>query len=497
MRERGRALWAVLLLTPGAWACRDRSQQVVRLPLPETEWVAKSAETRPGCWLSSGDAVVWELPPGPARRVEGVYESSLSGQGTGKLEIALRSDGQREPDWRRTLNVATDAGGWNRWSVALPSTRTAARLEITYRDASSRRGPVSLSRRTGAALAPPSAAADRRALRHRHAARRSRLGVRIQGSDDAAARPLLPGMAARGDLPARGQLDAALARLALSFPVRGAPRRRARRSAPALGRRDARGGGRARRVPDARRDGRGLRRSRLRIRARLRPVCRAREAGPRGRREGARDARRASGRAGVSLSPHLPGARLHARGLRREAALRQPRAARARLAGDGRRARRHARRGSGVSGLDPGEVRRGASQRGRRVRAAARRARALGAPLGHGDRLHLRPRGSSLRARLEGAVPRLDPRQPVPLRGGDRRAAADPDSLEAAGARHLAQRRVAARRRADGGRGGRRSRARLLRGPFAFFRRAAGRPQRRDGGAAARRARRCAWAATS
>jgi hypothetical protein len=134
MPDRGRRLCAVLLAA-GTWACRARSQQVVRLPLPETEWLTKSAETRPGCWLSPGDAVVWDVPPGPSRRLEGVYESSLSGQKTGQLDLALRAADRGAPKWRHSLSVSPDSSGWNRWSVQLPPTEAATRLEMTYRDA--------------------------------------------------------------------------------------------------------------------------------------------------------------------------------------------------------------------------------------------------------------------------------------------------------------------------------------------------------------------------
>jgi hypothetical protein len=134
MPDRSRRLCA-LLLAAGTWACRARSQQVVRLPLPETEWLTRGADTRPGGWLSAGDAVVWDVPPGASRRLEGSYDSSLAGPQTGRLELTLRPDERGAPAWRDSLPVSADAGGWNRWSVRLPPTEAAMRLEVAYRDA--------------------------------------------------------------------------------------------------------------------------------------------------------------------------------------------------------------------------------------------------------------------------------------------------------------------------------------------------------------------------
>jgi arylsulfatase A-like enzyme len=153
MPDRGRRLCAFLLLAAGTVACRDRSQPFVRLPLPETESVTKSGETRPGCWLSPGDAVVWEIPPGPSRRLEGAYESSLSGQRTGHLDVALRPDEPGAAGWRRSVPVSPDAG-WNRWSVQLPPTETATRLEMIYRDATPVAAVRSLFLSEPALLAP-------------------------------------------------------------------------------------------------------------------------------------------------------------------------------------------------------------------------------------------------------------------------------------------------------------------------------------------------------
>ncbi len=124
----------LLLLGAGAGACREGSKQPVRLPLPRTEWVARAAETRPGAWLSPGDAVEWDLPAGPARRLEGGYDSSLAGDPPGWLELAVSSGGGRALSWKSSVRLSSDAARWNRWSVELPGMPAAARLTLTYRD---------------------------------------------------------------------------------------------------------------------------------------------------------------------------------------------------------------------------------------------------------------------------------------------------------------------------------------------------------------------------
>lgn len=141
MRLRaGCARWSRGLLAgvvcAGAFACRARSESVIRLPVPRVEWLGKAAETRPGCWLSPGDAVVWQLPPGRPRRLEGAYDSSLAGAGTGRLDLVVGPRGAGRARWRRTLPVSPDPARWSRWSVELPAMDEASRLEITYRDVS-------------------------------------------------------------------------------------------------------------------------------------------------------------------------------------------------------------------------------------------------------------------------------------------------------------------------------------------------------------------------
>jgi arylsulfatase A-like enzyme len=132
--RRSRRIAFLLLLLTSAGACRGGSKQPVRLPLARTEWEAKGTETRPGIWLSPGDAVEWDLPAGPARRLEGGYDSSLAGNPAGGLELSVSSGKGRASSWKAAVRLSFDAARWNRWSVVLPALPEQARLTLTYRD---------------------------------------------------------------------------------------------------------------------------------------------------------------------------------------------------------------------------------------------------------------------------------------------------------------------------------------------------------------------------
>ena len=124
---------AVLALVAGAAACRARSHRFVRLPLPEIERLGVAAETRPGAWLSPGDSMSWDLPPGPACRLESSWTGALAGPWR-SLEVRLTS----RPGGREILHDSVVLRGnpeaWNRWNLALPELSAPGRLEIIARD---------------------------------------------------------------------------------------------------------------------------------------------------------------------------------------------------------------------------------------------------------------------------------------------------------------------------------------------------------------------------
>jgi arylsulfatase A-like enzyme len=140
-RKAGEALrlrrLAVLLLAAGIPACRHRLDQVSRLPAPpeEVEWLKAGSDTRPGIWLSAGDAISWDVPAGPARRLSGAYESSLAGASPGSLEVSLSSPGRAaaSPFWQDGLPAVSEAGRWRAFSIDVPPTREPVRLSLSYR----------------------------------------------------------------------------------------------------------------------------------------------------------------------------------------------------------------------------------------------------------------------------------------------------------------------------------------------------------------------------
>ena len=136
MRRRSpAALLAVALFSA---ACGDRSRRVVRLPLPETEWLAVASETRPGVWLSPGDSVRWSLPPGAARGIVGGYASLLAGDPAGHLRVRISG---RERD---RIGLASDPVRWHAYSIAVPRSSSPVELEMTYEIAAAGGAPRSL-----------------------------------------------------------------------------------------------------------------------------------------------------------------------------------------------------------------------------------------------------------------------------------------------------------------------------------------------------------------
>jgi arylsulfatase A-like enzyme len=126
-----------VLLAAGALACRDRSHRAIHLPVSSREWLEVASETRPGTWLTSGDAIVWDLPAGPKRRIEGGCATPLAGDPPGRLEIRrLARAGEKEPAGAAIeAPLACDGKGWCRWAAELPAATSPARLEIAYRAA--------------------------------------------------------------------------------------------------------------------------------------------------------------------------------------------------------------------------------------------------------------------------------------------------------------------------------------------------------------------------
>lgn len=131
-RPRFAVAGGMLALAAFSLACGERSRRVVRLAVPETEWVGVASETRPGAWLSPGDAVRWSLPAGPARRLSGAYASLLAGDPAGSL--ALRISGG-EPPARPGLSLSADPSRWHEFSLELPATGSPAELALTYENA--------------------------------------------------------------------------------------------------------------------------------------------------------------------------------------------------------------------------------------------------------------------------------------------------------------------------------------------------------------------------
>ena len=110
-------------------AC-GRSERIARLPVPNAEHVAVGAESRPGVWLSPGDAVRWSLPAGPARHLAGGYASVLAGNPAGSLRIRVSSAGRIVGSSDVKLSVNPER--WHRFSAEVPRSREPLELELAY-----------------------------------------------------------------------------------------------------------------------------------------------------------------------------------------------------------------------------------------------------------------------------------------------------------------------------------------------------------------------------
>lgn len=123
-------------------SCGGRSQRVVHLPVPEAEHVAVGAESRPGLWLSPGDAVRWSLPAGPARRLTAAYMTVLAGDPAGSLRIRVFRAGRSERS--SALTLSADPARWHPLSAEIPRSGEPLELEIAYENPGSWTPPRSL-----------------------------------------------------------------------------------------------------------------------------------------------------------------------------------------------------------------------------------------------------------------------------------------------------------------------------------------------------------------
>jgi hypothetical protein len=137
------AHWSVAtVLAAVSLACGGRSERVVRLPVPEAEHVAVGSESRPGLWLSPGDAVRWSLPAGPARRLTGAYMSDLAGDPAGSLRIRISGAVPHVPS--NVVALSADPERWHPVSVEIPRSGEPIELELAYENPGSGKPPRSL-----------------------------------------------------------------------------------------------------------------------------------------------------------------------------------------------------------------------------------------------------------------------------------------------------------------------------------------------------------------
>jgi arylsulfatase A-like enzyme len=130
-RRRTRGVVVVALaLAAAALGCRERSERVVRFPVPEAERVAVGPESRNGVWLAPGDAVRWSLPAGPSRRITAAYASLLTGDPAGRLRIQVSGAGRRVRADVRTLSA--DPTRWHPLSLKVPRSAEPLELELAY-----------------------------------------------------------------------------------------------------------------------------------------------------------------------------------------------------------------------------------------------------------------------------------------------------------------------------------------------------------------------------
>src|SRR5262245_12282378 len=123
-------------------ACGGRSERVVRLRVPEAEQVAVGSESRPGVWLSPGDAVRWSLPAGPGRRLTGAYASVLAGSPAGSLRIRISAAGR--PVRSNALTLSADPARWHALSADVPGSGEPFELGLAYENPGSGTPPRSL-----------------------------------------------------------------------------------------------------------------------------------------------------------------------------------------------------------------------------------------------------------------------------------------------------------------------------------------------------------------
>ncbi len=98
--------------------------------MPEAEQVAVGSESRPGVWLSPGDAVRWSLPAGPARRLTGAYTSVVAGDPAGNLRIRMSGAGRNMSS--NVLTLSADPARWHPISAQVPRSGGPLELEIAY-----------------------------------------------------------------------------------------------------------------------------------------------------------------------------------------------------------------------------------------------------------------------------------------------------------------------------------------------------------------------------
>ena len=130
-----RSAAAAIAVSVLAVGCRGRTQSVVRLPVPveAVERVTVASETRPGVWLSPGDAMRWTLPAGPPRRVSGAYASLLAGDPPGSLRVRISGASKSaRPD---RVALAADPTSWHAFKVDLPRADGPVELELAYENA--------------------------------------------------------------------------------------------------------------------------------------------------------------------------------------------------------------------------------------------------------------------------------------------------------------------------------------------------------------------------
>ena len=110
-------------------ACRG-SERVVRLPVAEPEYVAVGSESRPGVWLSPGDAMGWSLPAGPARHLTVAYASPLTGSPAGRLRINISRGGRQVRS--SILPLSADPGHWHPLAAEIPRSDGPFEVMLAY-----------------------------------------------------------------------------------------------------------------------------------------------------------------------------------------------------------------------------------------------------------------------------------------------------------------------------------------------------------------------------